>query len=123
MKKEYIRYIILIAVILVLVIGEQCLKNYIVDNYQNQGSISFIQNLVNITYVENTGGAWGIGQNDLGTFIITNILVIGIIIRFIVTQRDRIGTCTLVSLALILAGGISNFIDRIFRGYIVDYIC
>lgn len=122
MKKEYARYIILIAVVLILVTGEQCLKHYIVDNYKDQGTTSFIENMINITYVENTGGAWGVGQNDTGTFIIANILVIGIIIRFIITQRDRIGTSTLLSLALILAGGISNFIDRIFRGYIVDYI-
>ena len=122
MKKEYIRYIILIVVILVFVISNQCLNNFIIDNYKEQGSTSFIENLVNITYVENTGGAWGIGQNDLGTFIIANILVIGIIIRFIVTQKDRIGNWTLVSLALILSGGISNCIDRIFRGYIVDYM-
>lgn len=122
MKKEYMRYIILVAVILVLVLGEQLLKGYIVENYKEQGTTCLIEDLVNITYVENTGGAWGIGQNDTGTFIVANILVMGIIIRFIITQRDRIGTGTLASLTLILAGGISNFIDRVFRGYIVDYI-
>lgn len=122
MKKEYKRYIILVIAILVIVIFEQCMKNYIVENYKDQGTISIIEDIVNITYVENTGGAWGIGQGDIATFIIANILVIGIIIRFIITQRDRIGTLTLISLVLILAGGISNFIDRIFRGYIVDYI-
>lgn len=122
MKKEYKRYIILVVTIIILVIIQQCIKYYIVENYKDQGSTSLIEDMVNITYVENTGGAWGIGQGDIATFVITNILVIGIIIRFIITQKDRIGTLTLISLILILAGGISNFIDRIFRGYVVDYI-
>lgn len=122
MKKEYKRYIILVITIIILVILEQCIKMYIVENYKDQGSTSLIEDMVNITYVENTGGAWGVGQGDMATFVIANILVIGIIIRFIITQKDRIGTLTLISLILILSGGISNFIDRIVRGYVVDYI-
>ncbi len=122
MKKEYKRYIILVITIIILVILQQCIKMYIVENYKDKGSTSLIEDMVNITYVENTGGAWGIAQGDIATFVIANILVIGIIIRFIITQKDRIGTLTLIALILILSGGISNFIDRIIRGYVVDYI-
>lgn len=122
MIKENKRYIVLIIAIITLVILGQWLKNYVIDNYKGYESTCLIENLVNITYVENTGGAWGVGQGDIATFIIVNIMVIGIIVRFIITQKDRIGTFTLISLILILAGGISNFIDRVFRGYVVDYI-
>ncbi|MBQ9297997.1 MAG: signal peptidase II [Clostridia bacterium] len=122
MKKENFRYIILIIAIVLIVIIEQVLKIYIMDNYKEIGSISLIENAINITYVENTGGAFGIGQNDLFTFILVNAMVIGIIVRFIITQKDRIGVATLVALTLILGGGISNLLDRIFRGYVVDYI-
>ena len=122
MKKENFRYIILIIAIVLIVVIEQVLKIYIMDNYKEIGSISLIENAINITYVENTGGAFGIGQNDLFTFILVNAMVIGIIVRFIITQKDRIGVATLVALTLILGGGISNLLDRIFRGYVVDYI-
>lgn len=121
MEKEKKRYIVLIIAILVLVIAQQGIKSYVIRNY-SEGSTCIIKNMVNITYVENTGGAWGVGQGDIATFIIVNILVLGIIIRFIVTQKDRIGNLTLSALVLILSGGISNFIDRIFRGFVVDYI-
>ena len=80
MKKEYKRYIILVITIIILVILEQCIKMYIVENYKDQGSTSLIEDMVNITYVENTGGAWGVGQGDMATFVIANILVIGIIL-------------------------------------------
>lgn len=122
MKKENKRYIILTVLVLLVVILGQVIKSHIVENYKEQGTVNLIKNIMNITYVENTGGAWGIGQDDIATFIIVNVLVIGIIIRFIITQKDRIGKLTLIALILILAGGISNFIDRIFRGYVVDYI-
>lgn len=121
MEKGKKRYIVLIIAILILVIAQQGIKSYVIRNY-SEGSTCIIKNMVNITYVENTGGAWGVGQGDIATFIIVNILVLGIIIRFIVTQKDRIGNLTLSALVLILSGGISNFIDRIFRGFVVDYI-
>lgn len=121
MEKEKKRYIVLIIAILILVIAQQGIKSYVIRNY-SEGSTCIIKDMVNVTYVENTGGAWGVGQGDIATFIIVNILVLGIIIRFIITQRDRIGNLTLSALVLILSGGISNFIDRIFRGFVVDYI-
>ena len=122
MIKEYKRYIIIIGVILLIVLVGQLLKNDIINNYKDQGSISLVKDVVNITYIENKGGAWGIGQNDIVTYVAANLLVIGIIIKFIITQRDRIGILDLSALTLILGGGISNFIDRIIRGYVVDYI-
>lgn len=123
MKKENWRYIVLIIAVVLIIILEQGLKVYIISNYKEMGSINVIENAINITYTENTGGAFGIvGQNDLFTFVLVNIMVIGIIIRFIVTQRDRVGYGTLIALTLILGGGISNLLDRIFRGFVVDYI-
>lgn len=122
MKKEYIRYLIFVVAIVIIILVEQLLKIYIIENYKGQETTELVKSIVHITYIENKGGAWGIGQNDTATFIISNILVLGIIIRFIVTQRDRVGILTLVSLGMILAGGISNLVDRLFRGYVVDYI-
>ena len=122
MKKIHKRYIILLIIVAIIVLSGQLFKNYIINNYKDQGSISFVKDVINITYVENKGGAWGIGQGDMITFIVSNLLVLGIIIKFIITQKDRMGILDLSALTLILGGGISNFIDRVFRGYVVDYI-
>lgn len=122
MKKKHKRYIVMTIVILLIIIIGQLLKIDIINNYKDQGSISLVEDIVNITYTENKAGPFGIGQNDTVTYIAANILVMGIIIKFIVTQRDRIGGVDLSALTLILGGGISNFIDRIIRGYTVAYI-
>ena len=50
------------------------------------------------------------------------IFVIIIIIRFMVKQREMTNKFTNISLALILAGGFGNLIDRIFRGRVIDFI-
>ncbi len=122
MVKMHKKYIILIAIVILIVILGQIVKIHVINNYKGQESTSFIKDLLNVTYLENKGGAWGIGEGDLLTFIVSNLLVLGIIIKFIITQKDRIGMFHLISLILILGGGISNCIDRIFRGYVVDYI-
>ena len=122
MKKGYKRYIILLIIVAIIVLCGQLLKSYIINNYKDQGSTSFVKDMINITYVENKGGAWGIGQGDTITFVISNLLVLGIIIKFIITQKDRMRILDLSALTLILGGGASNFIDRVFRGFVVDYI-
>ncbi|MCI9016992.1 MAG: signal peptidase II, partial [Clostridia bacterium] len=81
-----------------------------------------IPNILEIERVKNTGGAFGIGQNNTTTFIITNIIVLGIIIRLIVFQKDKLDKKTLITLLVILSGGFGNLIDRIFRGYVIDFI-
>ncbi len=83
---------------------------------------TIIPNILEITYVENKGGAFGVGQNSTPMFIITNFVVLGIIIRFIYLQRDLIDKVTLNILLVILAGGFGNLIDRIARGFVVDFI-
>ena len=122
MEKMHKKYIILIAIVILIVILGQVVKIHVINNYKGQESTSFIKNIMNISYLENKGGAWGIGAGDILTFVVSNLLVLGIIIKFIITQNDRIGMFHLISLILILGGGISNCIDRIFRGYVVDYI-
>ena len=51
-----------------------------------------------------------------------NIIILGIIIKFIRDKQDKINLKVLVPVVLILSGGIGNLIDRIFRGYVVDFI-
>ena len=81
-----------------------------------------IPNTIKIELVENKGGAFGIGDNSTFTFIITNVIVLGIILRFMMLQSSQLNKAQYVFLSLILAGGLSNLADRIIRGYVVDFI-
>ena len=119
-KKNFKPYVIVILVILLIVI-DQISKFYIVENIGKEIK-NIIPNVLNFTYVENRGGAFGVGQNSTMMFVLVNIIILGIIIRFMIIQKDRIDRKTQVILSMILAGGISNLIDRIVRGFVLDFI-
>ena len=84
--------------------------------------ITLIPNGIRLTYIENAGTAFSYIQNNIGIIITLNIIILIGIIIFIIIKRAKIKNLTFLSLILILSGGISNLIDRIVKGYVVDYI-
>lgn len=116
-KKKKIRFIIILVIF--LIIGDQITKAVALRMQENK---IIIENVIQFALEENKGGAFGVGQNSTGSFIITNVIVLGTIIRFIILQLDKMDKKTIVMLCLILAGGFSNLVDRLFRGYVVDFI-
>lgn len=119
MKKN--NKIILITLPIVLIAIDQIIKMWIC-RFLYSDSIPFINGILNISYVQNTGGAYGIGSNNIYMFILINIIVIGILLKILITKNEEISTTIRYSLILVLSGGIGNLIDRIFRGFVVDYI-
>lgn len=109
-----------IILFVLLLILDQVSKILAISTDVNQ---NIINNVLSFRLVFNSGIAFGIGQGeDIGTFIVSNIIVLGIIIRFIWLQKERMDNITMYGLFMILAGGIGNFIDRLFRGQVVDFI-
>ncbi|MEE0929433.1 MAG: signal peptidase II [Acutalibacteraceae bacterium] len=109
-----------IAAVLIVVI-DQLLKLLVVNTIKTGGPVEILGGLVNFQYVENRGMAFGMLKDCRWLFIVfTIIVVVGVIIYMIKTKPQ--GKFLLTSLALILGGGIGNLIDRIFLGYVVDYI-
>lgn len=74
-----------------------------------------------IEITENTGMAFGFNSGNTKN-IFLSLLVIFIIISFIRNQREQLEPKVLVAISMALGGGISNIIDRIFRGGVLDFI-
>lgn len=113
MKKKIMLAITSLAIILL----DQLSKLLIIDK-----SINLIPNILSFTYTQNTGVAFGLIDNNLIFVILFNIVILGIIIKFLKENNENIGFVVLVSLILILSGGVGNLIDRLLRGYVVDFI-
>ena len=111
----------MILIILIIICIDQAVKILVLGKLYNS-SIVIFDGILNLTYVENTGGAYGIGSNSIIMFIIVNIIVITLLTKFILSKKDEINIVILISISLIIAGGLGNLIDRIFRGYVIDYI-
>lgn len=112
---------IALLIIITFIVISQTVSIILMNNIKEE-NINLIGDKVQLTYVENTGGAFGIGQADTSSFIIVSVLVIAIMLHFLIAQKDRVDKKTVVSVSLMIAGGISNLIDRMFKGAVIDYI-
>lgn len=96
------------------------LKSYLYSNFSFQ-SIPLIKNIFHITLVLNTGAAFGILQNNSNFLIFISIFFILILI-FLVNYDKIKSKLFLIACGLIIGGALSNLWDRIFLGYVIDYI-
>ncbi len=99
---------------IVIIIADQLLKQLLIGQ-----NFTALQGILNITYTENTGVAFGIGSSNIVIVIILNIIVLGLIIKFLKQKTD---SPIIIPLIMILAGGTSNLLDRIIRGFVIDFI-
>lgn len=110
-------YIIALCVIII----DQMTKWLIVKNMELHESIPIIDNFFAITSHRNKGAAWGILQGQMTFFyIVTIIVVIGIV--YMLHKHGKENKLFAFSLSIILGGAIGNFIDRIFRKEVVDFL-
>lgn len=111
------------VVIIVCCIGIDQITKVIARTYlQPKGTISVIKNFFSFTYVENKGGAWGIFGGNLWLFIIITIGALGALFYLLKDFDIQNNTLYSLSLTLIIAGAIGNFIDRIIFKYVTDFL-
>lgn len=100
---------------------DQFFKFLAYENLKNILTYPLINDVLHLTYVENRGAAFSLFE-DNGWILIgftSFILVIGLYL--ILSSRIK-SNFLLFSLSSVVAGGIGNLIDRIVRGFVVDYI-
>lgn len=96
------------------------ISKIIVERFLNT-EITIIPNFFSITKVHNTGGAWGIfGGNSLILACISLIVIFAMI--EIILNDKKITKIDTLSYSFILSGIIGNFIDRIVRTYVIDFL-
>lgn len=111
-----------IILFLVLVALDQYTKYLAYTYLYNNPSINIIDNWLKLTYVENSGAAWGMFQNATIFFVIITIIIVFGILYYLLTERNNIDNFIKLNLVIILSGAIGNFIDRLRLGYVIDFI-
>ena len=114
----------LVAFIIIgIVILDQISKYFAVSCLMGAGNVPFIPYLLSLQYHENKGAAWGMFADQRWIFMTASTLaIVGIIAFFIVTRKKKQPKLLMISLAFFCGGGIGNMIDRIFLGYVVDFL-
>lgn len=109
----------LIAVFIVAL--DQLTKWLVVKNMELGESIAIINDFFYITSHRNRGAAWGILEGKMWFFYVITIVVIGVIIYYF-EKHAKGKPLFQTSLVFILGGAIGNFIDRVFRKEVVDFL-
>ncbi|MCD8180872.1 MAG: signal peptidase II [Firmicutes bacterium] len=106
---------------LIIILADQAVK-YLVVSGMSVGDTAFsILNLFDITYVQNKGAAFSILSGKVSLLsIISVIFCVGVIVYWIKKKPEH--PLLKASIMLMFSGALANAIDRIFRGFVVDYI-
>lgn len=84
-------------------------------------SFSVIPNVLHFTYVENTGAAFGVFEDgNLMLLFASVVLLVAIIVALIKYKPQKL--LIKISAGLVIGGALGNIIDRVFRGFVVDFI-
>jgi len=110
---------IIVSLILSL---DQLTKILATKNLVLNQSSSLINGILHLTLVHNRGAAFGILKNQIHLFIFTSLFAIFLIYFNLKNNTYKKYSLFNISLGLILAGALGNLIDRLFLGYVVDFI-
>jgi len=114
------KYIVLCFSLLIVGL-DQFFKKLAVENLSNIETMPLIDGFFHLSYVENRGAAFGILDEKAMLLSVFTIVILLAVIGFIVTGKMK-NKFLLWAMALVLGGGIGNLIDRLSKGYVVDYL-
>lgn len=113
--------VITVMSIAVLVSLDQIIKLLVIKYLEPIGSLPLIDGFIQLNYAENTGAAFGSFSGYTWILSIFTLAVIVAGLVYILSGKLKFGV-EYVCISLVLAGGLGNLIDRISRGFVVDYI-
>lgn len=108
--------------ILIGIVGLDQLSKWLVVTYlKGNPSVPLWDGVLHLTYVENTGAAFGMLKDHRWVFLIFSSVAILALLYYLIRHKptDRV---TYYCLLAIVGGGIGNMIDRVALGYVVDFI-
>lgn len=125
-KKKRISSIVSILTFFLILLIDQVSKAAISSKLSLGQSIPIIKNVLHITFVKNTGAAFGFFKNSTYFFIVVSIIAI-VIIGAILIKSVRNGKfsdnfLSNFGLVLIISGALGNLIDRASLRYVIDFI-
>lgn len=111
--------IIIISIILLCI--DQIAKLLVINLLTKTDSIAIIKNFFYLTYINNDGAAFSILVGKRIFLILVAIIVIIMLIHYIKKNNIQ-NKLEIVSISLIIGGSLGNLMDRVVRGYVIDFL-
>jgi len=110
-----------IYIISIIILFIDFLTKYIItSNMSLNSSKEIIKDFFYLTYIHNEGAAFGILDNNV-------VFLIGISLTFLIMfiyyiEKNSYNKIQEIAYSFLLGGVVGNLIDRIFRGYVIDFL-
>ncbi len=120
------KWFILIGVVLVVLVIDQYTKHIVHSGFRWGESRPIFANFFSLTYVRNTGAAFGLLHRAPAYFRDPFFIIVPVIalfvIGFVLAKLDSKQILTATALSLIVSGAVGNLIDRLRFGFVVDFL-
>lgn len=111
-------FFIILALAVVLV--DQLSKYYVVTHFALGESVPVVEQVFHLTYVLNSGAAFGIFEGSRWLFVLIAVSVIGCVL-FLQEEIVRGGLFSIYGTVLFTGGAFGNLIDRVRQGLVIDF--
>lgn len=123
MKKRLAKGLLFLIPASLIILIDQLTKAWAVQRLMGQADITIIPEVLELTYVENTGMAFGLLKDGTIFFYIATFLALALIVHELVrVPFEKRFVPFILMLSFVSGGAIGNLIDRIVRKYVVDFI-
>lgn len=120
-KRKPAEYLLWAGITVLGVLLDQLTKWLAVEFLMERGSVPLIKGVLHLTYVENTGAAFGMLKGMPWVFNTVSVVAIVAMLAYLFLGHGN-GRVQCIALAMIASGGIGNMIDRTALGYVIDFI-
>ncbi len=110
-----------LLVCIFLILADQLLKRYIVSVLPLGISIPVVPGIFHITYIQNSGAAFGILENQQTFFIVIGVAILAAAGYFYPRLQQETAWIR-YGAAMLLGGAVGNLIDRIWIGRVIDFL-
>lgn len=119
--KELLKNKMIYIVAFGCIILDQIIKIIVINNIALFSRTAIIKNFFYLTSVRNDGAAWSILSGNTYILILIACLVIYLLYNFFI-KNNNLNKLDKVIYGMLYGGIIGNLIDRVFRGYVIDYL-
>ena len=116
------RKAILYILAVVVLILDQITKWWVRHHFMQDESRDIIPGLFALTFVRNTGGAFGILPHSTGALAVAAIIAVVVIVVIALRTSGGLPLSLAWALGLPLGGALGNMIDRVRLSYVVDFL-
>ena len=122
-KASFICFLVWFTGIILLIVAEQAAKYWAVSKLKGTSGMTLITGVLELQYLENRGMAFGMLQGKIPLLIALCLLFFCVFLYIYIKIPKTRYYLPLICTALVLAAGaVGNLIDRVFRGYVIDFI-